>query len=142
MLVPCLFLSYSLIRDVFPSKTVPLAVSIATAGMGLISIAAPFLTGWLIDDFGWRSIFWFFTVTLVVLGVLILVGTPESAVRLRSRIDFIGAILLGAGIAACSSPSASAPPGAGEPDPPSCTCSAAWCCSAPGWPRRARSASR
>ncbi|WP_182358491.1 MFS transporter [Tomitella gaofuii] len=99
MLVPCLFLSYSLIRDVFPSTTVPLAVSIATAGMGLISIAAPFLTGWLIDDFGWRSIFWFFTVTLVVLGVLILVSTPETTVRLRSRVDVIGAILLGAGIA-------------------------------------------
>ncbi|QDQ98842.1 MFS transporter [Tomitella fengzijianii] len=99
MLVPCLFLSYSLIRDVFPSKTVPLAVSIATAGMGLITIAAPFLTGWLIDDFGWRSIFWFFTGTLVVLGVLVLASTPESAVRLRSRVDFVGAILLGAGIA-------------------------------------------
>lgn len=99
MLVPCLFLSYSLIRDVFPARTVPLAVSIATAGMGLITMAAPFLTGWLIDDFGWRSIFWFFTGVLVVLGVMILATTPESDVRLRSRVDFIGAVLLGAGVA-------------------------------------------
>lgn len=38
LLVPCLFLSYSLIRDVFPPKTIPLAVSIATSGMGVIAI--------------------------------------------------------------------------------------------------------
>ncbi|MCL2534093.1 MAG: MFS transporter [Nocardiaceae bacterium] len=99
LLVPTLFLSYSLIRDVFPQKTVALAVSIATSGMGLIAIAAPFLTGWLLDDFGFRSIFWFFVICLVVLGGLIQLTTPESNVRLRSRIDLVGAILLGAGIA-------------------------------------------
>ncbi|WP_182348381.1 MFS transporter [Tomitella gaofuii] len=98
-LVPCLFLSYSLIRDVFPAKTVPLAVSISTAGMGLITIASPFLTGWLIDDFGWRSIFWFFAGVLVVLTALVLASTPESDIRLRSRVDFLGAVLLGVGIA-------------------------------------------
>ncbi len=56
LLIPCLFLSYSLIRDVFPPKKVALAVSIATSGMGLIAIPAPFLTGWLIDHYGFRSI--------------------------------------------------------------------------------------
>ncbi|WP_137722933.1 MFS transporter [Prescottella subtropica] len=99
LMVPTLFLSYSLIRDVFPAKTVPLAVSIATSGMGLIAIPAPFLTGWLLDDYGFRAIFWFFVVCLVVLGGLIQLTTPESNVRLRSRIDLVGAVLLGAGIA-------------------------------------------
>lgn len=99
MLVPCLFLSYSLIRDVFPPKIVPLAVSISTAGMGLITVASPFLAGWLIDGYGWRSIFWFFVGTLSVLVVMILASTPESTVRLRSRMDFLGALLLGGGIA-------------------------------------------
>ncbi|MFF0816694.1 MFS transporter [Rhodococcus sp. NPDC003318] len=99
LLVPCLFLSYSLIRDVFPAKTVALAVSIATSGMGLIAIPAPFLTGWLIDNHGFRSIFWFFVVGLVVLAAMIVASTDESQVRLRSSIDLIGAVLLGAGIA-------------------------------------------
>lgn len=99
MLVPCLFLTYSLIRDVFPPKIVPLAVSISTAGMGLITVAAPFLAGWLIDGFGWRSVFWFFGAVLTVLVVLILLSTSETTVRLRSRVDFIGAALLGAGLA-------------------------------------------
>jgi MFS family permease len=99
LLVPCLFLSYSLIRDVFPPKTIALAVSIATSGMGLIAIPAPFLTGWLIDNHGFRSIFWFFVIGLVALGAMILVSTDESPVRLRSRLDLLGAVLLGAGIA-------------------------------------------
>ncbi|MFE1953981.1 MFS transporter [Streptomyces sp. NPDC059524] len=99
LLVPCLFLSYSLIRDVFPPRTVPLAVSIATSGMGIIAIPAPFITGWLIDDFGFRSIFWFWVIALAVLGAMILLTTQESAVRLRSRLDLVGALLLGAGIA-------------------------------------------
>ncbi|TQF74642.1 MFS transporter [Rhodococcus spelaei] len=99
LLVPCLFLSYSLIRDVFPPKTIALAVSIATSGMGLIAIPAPFLTGWLIDNHGFRSIFWFFVIGLVVLGAMIVVSTDESTVRLRSSLDLVGAVLLGAGIA-------------------------------------------
>ncbi|MFD6103931.1 MFS transporter [Nocardia salmonicida] len=99
LLIPCLFLSYSLIRDVFPARTIALAVSIATSGMGLIAIPAPFLTGWLIDNHGFRSIFWFFVIGLAVLGALIYATTAESSVRLRSRIDPLGAILLGGGIA-------------------------------------------
>ncbi len=92
------FLSYSLIRDIFPRKTVALAVSLCTSGMGLIAIAAPFLGGWLIDAYGFRSLFWFFTIALAVFGVMIMVSTPESTVRLRSRIDMLGALLLGTGI--------------------------------------------
>lgn len=98
LVVSCLFLSYSLIRDVYPHKIVPLAVAIATSGMGLISVPMPFITGWLIDGFGWRSLFWFFTIILVVVGVGITMTTDETSYRLRSRIDPIGAGLLGAGI--------------------------------------------
>ncbi|WP_412015787.1 MFS transporter [Nocardia sp. KC 131] len=99
LLIPCVFLSYSLIRDIFPRKTVALAVSVATSGMGLVAIPAPFLTGWFLDNYGWRSIFWFFAIGLVVFGAMIFVSTEESAVRLRSKVDVLGAVLLGAGIA-------------------------------------------
>ncbi|MFC9978445.1 MFS transporter [Gordonia sp. NPDC127522] len=100
VLVACLFLSYSLIRDIYPPRTVPMSVAIATSGMGLISIPVPFLTGWLIDSFGWRSIFWFFAIVIAVTGVLILVTTDESLYRLKARIDPLGAVLLGGGIGA------------------------------------------
>ncbi len=98
-LVPCLFLSYSLIRDVFPAKTIALAVSIATSGMGIIAIPAPYITGWLVDGWGFRAIFWFAVIALVVLGGLIFATTEESPVRLQSKLDLVGATLLGAGVA-------------------------------------------
>ncbi|MFD4407746.1 MFS transporter [Nocardia sp. NPDC058499] len=98
-LVPCLFLSYLLIRDVFPPRTVPLAISIVTSGMGLIAIPAPFLTGWLLDGFGFRSVFWFFFVITIVLVGVIRFMVDESTVRVRSRLDIVGATLLGGGVA-------------------------------------------
>ncbi len=100
LLVSCLFLSYSLIRDVYPAKTVAMAIALATSGMGIVSIASPFLTGWLIDDYGWRSIFWFFTIILIVAGICIKLSTDESLYRLRSKIDLVGAALLGGSIGA------------------------------------------
>lgn len=98
LIAPCVFLGYSLIRDVFPPKTVGLAVSIATSGLGLIAIPAPFFAGWLIDNSGFRGIFWVLVAGSVLFGTMIAVSTEESSVRVRSRIDVLGAVLLGAGI--------------------------------------------
>ncbi|WP_194829857.1 MFS transporter [Nocardia sp. XZ_19_231] len=98
-LIPCVFLSYSLIRDVFPAKTIALAVSIVTSGMGLIAIPAPFFAGWIIDNMGFRGVFWLFTAGMVIFGPAIYLTTQESTVRLHARIDLVGAVLLGAGVA-------------------------------------------
>ena len=98
-LTPCVFIAYSLIRDVFPPKTIALSVSIVTTGLGLFAIPAPFLTGWCLDTFGFRGIFWFFAIATAAFGLLILLTTDETTLRLRSRMDFLGAALLGLGIA-------------------------------------------
>lgn len=98
-LIPCLFLSYLLIRDVFPPRTVPMAISIVTSGMGLIAVPAPFLTGFLLDRYGFRSVFWFFFVSTLVLMVVIRSLVEESPVRVASRVDLLGAALLGSGVA-------------------------------------------
>lgn len=97
-LSPCLFLVYSLIRDVYPPRTVAMAVSISTTGMGLVAIPAPFLAGWIIDNFGFRGVFWFFVIGLSLLTAIIRATTAESSIRLRSGIDLIGATLLGLGL--------------------------------------------
>lgn len=99
LLSPCVFLSYSLIRDTFPKGTVALAVSITTSGLGLLSIPSPFLAGFFLDNFGWRSIFWFFMVGLLVFSAMIAVSTEESTLRVRSKLDLVGASLLGGGVA-------------------------------------------
>lgn len=93
-----IFLSYSLIRDVYPPRIVPMAVAIVTSGMGVVSVGLPFLSGWLIDHFGFRSVFWLTAGALSVVVVLIVLTTAESTARLRGKIDPIGAILLGGGV--------------------------------------------
>jgi len=98
-LMACLFLSYSLMRDVYPPRTVPLAVSICTSGLGLAAIVAPLLTGWLLGTWGWRSIFAFDAIWVLVMLVAILLTTPESPRRRAARLDIRGAVLLGTGIA-------------------------------------------
>lgn len=98
LLSPCIFLVYSLIRDVYPARTVPLAVSLSTTGMGLIAIPAPVLAGYIIDGFGWRGVFWFCASVLFVLVILIRVTTEESPVRLSSRLDLVGSALLAGGL--------------------------------------------
>ncbi|TVZ02193.1 MFS transporter [Trebonia kvetii] len=98
-LIPCMFLSYSLIRDVYPPRTVPFAVSIATAGLGVASVPVPFLNGWLIDTWGWRSIFWFDVLWLTVMAPAIYLTTPETPLRKKSRLDLLGFLLLGGGAA-------------------------------------------
>ncbi|MDG3014506.1 MFS transporter [Speluncibacter jeojiensis] len=99
MLSPTVFLVYTLIRDVFPPRTVAMSVSVSISGMGLVAIPAPFLAGWLIDNFGFRSLFWFTLICLVVLAPVIMLTTDESPVRLSSRLDWVGAVLLGLGLA-------------------------------------------
>ena len=99
-LIPCMFLAYSLMRDVFPPATLALAVSITAAGMGLMSIPAPFIAGILLDAFSFRSLFWFYGITLILLFPMVLLTTAESPVRTPARVDFAGAALLGSGLAA------------------------------------------
>lgn len=99
MLTPCLFLVYTLINDVFPKRTVEMSASVATSSMGLSVIPAPFLAGWLIDSFSFHSLFWFMLACLIVIATTILLTTSESTQRVKSRIDLVGAVLLGAGIA-------------------------------------------
>ncbi|MFE3292742.1 MFS transporter [Rhodococcus sp. NPDC059234] len=99
LMLPCLFLSYSLIRDVFPPSTVPLAASIATSAVGLALVPAPLLTGWLAVDHGFRGLFWFMGLLLSASAIAVVLTTPESPVRLRARVGVRGAAVLGVGLA-------------------------------------------
>lgn len=95
------FLSYSLIRDIFPQKIVPFAVSVTITGTGIVVVLQPFLAGWLIDNHGVAGAFWFVTVLTAVLGAAAMIVVPESPVRSGdSRPDLVGAVLLGGSVAA------------------------------------------
>jgi MFS family permease len=91
-------LTYSLMRDTFPKKMLAFAVTIAASGVGIVTISGPFLAGYLVDHHGWRSVFWFLFALQLVGGLLVLAVVPESPVRNRVRIDWLGATLIGAGV--------------------------------------------
>jgi MFS family permease len=99
LLSACMFLSYSLMRDVYPRRALALSVSIATAGMGVIAVPAPWLTGWLLDAWGYKSVFWTFAIAIAVLAVILRLSTDESPLRVRASADLFGALLLGGGLA-------------------------------------------
>ena len=91
-------LTYSLMRDTFPSKMLAFAVTIAASGVGVVTISGPFLAGYLVDNHGWRSVFWFLFALQLVGGVLVAAIVPESRIRNRVKIDWFGATLIGAAI--------------------------------------------
>lgn len=46
---------YSLMRDIFPKRMLAVAVSLATAGIGVTTITGPIFAGLLIDNFGYQA---------------------------------------------------------------------------------------
>jgi MFS family permease len=94
-----LFLCYSLIRDVYPKNLVSFAASVSVTGMGVLLVGAPFLIGALLDHYGFRSLYVFNVIWLVVWATVAMLTTPETPVRRASRIDVPGALLLGGGLA-------------------------------------------
>ncbi|MER7692148.1 MFS transporter [Streptomyces sp. NPDC097610] len=90
---------YALTRDVFPRRWVGLANGIMAGGVGLVAFGGPFLSGWLLDSYGFRGILWFMSISTAVSLVLVTFLVPESPVREPGgRMDWIGAILLGGGV--------------------------------------------
>jgi len=96
--LPTMFLSYSLMRDVYPRRILPLASAVAMTGTGIFSIGVPFLIGWLLDNWGFRGLFAFDALWMLILTPLLLITTPETRRRVPSRVDFLGAAMLGFGL--------------------------------------------
>lgn len=97
MMAGVVALSYGLVRDIIPRTYVPLALGAVVTGIGMGGIAGPFLAGWLVDGYGYRSVFWFMAIYIGVLLPLYAVLVAESPVRVRVAIDYPGAALLGLG---------------------------------------------
>jgi len=90
--------NYSLVRDLFPRRWIPVAIGFVGTGFAMSSILGPLLCGLLTNYYSWRSVFWFLLIFTVVMIPLLAVAVPESPVRARRQLDIPGAILLGAGV--------------------------------------------
>ncbi|MEV0741686.1 MFS transporter [Streptomyces sp. NPDC050549] len=94
-------LAYAITRDVFPREWVGVASGILAGGVGLVAFGGPFLSGWLLDDYGFRGVLWFMAISTAVSFLLVLAFVPESPVRAAAgRMDWRGGILLGGGVTA------------------------------------------
>ncbi|MCW2935991.1 MAG: transporter [Actinomycetia bacterium] len=92
-------LGYSLVRDVFPRSWVPVTIGFIGTGIGISGVAAPLIGGVLTDHYSWRSVFWFMVIYMVVAVPLFAIFVPESKVRARQKLDILGVILIGVGLA-------------------------------------------
>lgn len=94
-------LTYALARDVFPRRLVGPASGILGGGVGLVALGGPFLSGWLLDDHGFRTALWFLVGGTALSLVLVAAFLPDSPVREeRTRMDWAGGLLLGGGLTA------------------------------------------
>jgi MFS family permease len=97
---PSIALVYALARDVFPPKLVGPASGFLGGGMGVLAFGGPFLSGWVLDDFGYRGVLWFMVIATAISLLALLFIVPESQVREpRTPVDWVGGILLGGGLA-------------------------------------------
>src|ERR1700728_3646458 len=70
------------------------------AVFGLASVAGPLLGGFLTSDLSWRWIF-YVNLPLGVLALFVLAATlPAASERVHHKIDYLGIVLLGAGLSA------------------------------------------
>lgn len=93
-------ISYGLIRDLLPPRWVPIGIGGLGMGFGVSALVGPLVGGWLIDSYGFRSVFWLLLAYAAVMLALVITIVPESTVRIRHRLDYLGGSLLGLGAGA------------------------------------------
>ncbi|MFI5732188.1 MFS transporter [Kribbella sp. NPDC051587] len=87
-------LSFGIIRDEFPAERVPATVGVVSAiiaaggGLGIV------LAGPIVENLGWRWLFWLPFAVLIVAIVLVRRFIPASPHRSAGRIDWLAAVLL------------------------------------------------
>ncbi|GAA5061380.1 MFS transporter [Nocardia callitridis] len=90
-------ISYGLIRDLMPRRYVPVGLGLAAAGLGFSGVLAPVIGGFLVDHFDWQAMFWFLAIFTLIMTPIVMLVVPESKLRVKERIDPIGALLLSGG---------------------------------------------
>jgi MFS family permease len=90
---------YGIVRDLMPRRWIPVAIGLVATGLGVSAVVAPVVGGLLTEHYSWRSIFWFLVIFAIVTAGGLALLVPESPYRVRERFDWVGGLLLGAGVA-------------------------------------------
>ncbi|MEV0776952.1 MFS transporter [Streptomyces sp. NPDC050433] len=97
---PIAALAYASVRELFPPKQVGAASGMIGSGIAFVALGGPFLTGWVLDSYGFRGVLWTLTIATAIGLVLLLTVVPETPQRVeRTKVNWFGGLLLGGGAA-------------------------------------------
>jgi EmrB/QacA subfamily drug resistance transporter len=91
-------LSFGIIRDEFPREKVGVGIGLISAVFGVGGGFGIVLSGLIVDNLSWRWLFVFGAIPVAIAAVLVHRFVPESPIKTPSRVDFLGATLLSAGL--------------------------------------------
>jgi EmrB/QacA subfamily drug resistance transporter len=91
--------SLALIGAIYPKEERNRAIGVWAAASALTTAGGPVLGGWLVETFGWQSVFWINPpLAVVVVGLLVAFAPADR--REPRRFDVIGAVILAAALGA------------------------------------------
>ncbi|ANW22345.1 MFS transporter [Streptomyces clavuligerus] len=93
-----IFLSVAIVRGACAPRTAMIAVGVVTSGSAVLNIASRFLIEELASEFGFQVLFLVSAAVAVAMAGCVHKVVPESPAGAPGRIDFGGALLLGAGL--------------------------------------------
>jgi EmrB/QacA subfamily drug resistance transporter len=91
-------LSFGIIRDEFPPEKVGIGIGLLSAVFGVGGGLGIVFSGLIIDHVSWRWLFILGAIPVAISVVLVHRFVPESPIKTPSRIDYLGASLLSAGL--------------------------------------------
>jgi EmrB/QacA subfamily drug resistance transporter len=92
-------LAFGIIRDEFPSERVAGGIGLMSALLGVGGGAGIVLAGPIVDHLDYHYLFWLPLILLVPATVAIHLFVPESPVRVRGSVNWLGAALMSIGLA-------------------------------------------
>ena len=93
-------LSFGIIRDEFPPERVATGIGLISATFGIGGGAGLVLSGLIVDNLSYEWLFWLGLIVVVVAIVATYLFVPESPIKSPARIDWVGAVLMSAGLIA------------------------------------------
>ena len=93
-------LAFGIIRDEFPRERVAGGVGLMSALLGVGGGAGVILAGPIVDNLSFHYLFWLPLIPIAAATVLTHLLVPESPIRVPGRVNWTGAALMTAGLAA------------------------------------------
>jgi MFS family permease len=87
-------INFAFVRSYLPARMVPMGVGLLSTSLGLATAVGPLISGGLLAEFSYRSIFWFCFIYVGALLPLLLLVMPKTERGARQRIDTAGSALL------------------------------------------------